>query len=205
MSIDILISFLKNNNVKTFLDIGAHEGDLSFEIKNKNIDVFSIEANPNCEQYLKDKKLNYLICCLSDSIKDIEFYTTKKFNSKCTGDSYYKENTLHYQEQFLSKIKMRTNTLDNIFPEQRFDVIKIDTQGSEKDILVGGKNLIKKSKYIILETSLIEYNLNAPLQNEIFDFMNFYNFNKILKLEEHYHDNKIAQEDWLFENRDLHV
>ena len=61
----------------------------------------------------------------------------------------------------------------------------MDTQGSELDILKGGLKTINKAKYIIIETSIKEYNIGAPLEKEIIDFMSENNFKEFIVLEEH--------------------
>ena len=54
-----------------------------------------------------------------------------------------------------------------------FDMIKIDTQGSEIDILKGGTELIKRTQVIMLEVDIghIKYNLGAPGKAEVMKFL----------------------------------
>ncbi len=59
---------------------------------------------------------------------------------------------------------------------QIFDLIKLDTQGSELDILKGGVNLVQRSKAIILEVSHQSYNQDSPLVNEVIEYMTDINF-----------------------------
>ena len=64
-----------------------------------------------------------------------------------------------------------TTTLELLLKDKQFDLIKIDVQGSELDIIKGGLELIKKSKGILMEVSLIEYNENAPTKDFVYEFM----------------------------------
>ena len=70
-------------------------------------------------------------------------------------------------------------TLDSLNPfgNTEIDPIKIDTQGSELDILKGGKLTIQRTKFLLLEVSLLEYNLNAPLIDEVLDWTSAHDFN----------------------------
>ena len=77
-------------------------------------------------------------------------------------------------------------------------MIKLDTQGSEIDILKGGKNLVNRSSVIILEVSFIEYNEGAPLAEEVLSFMNEIGFDKYIVVGEHYIDDKVVQKDLCF-------
>jgi FkbM family methyltransferase len=199
-----LLTFLQTNNIKSFLDIGANVGDVSNLIKNYflNMSIFAIEANPNCEIYLKNKNIPYKICCLSDTKKQIEFYISTVSNDTNTGASYYKEKTNYYGDNNYKSYSMLTEKLDDLFDDnQSFDFIKIDTQGSELDIIKGGLNLIKKAKFLMLEVAILEYNEGAPFKNEIEDFLKTINYFPLLKIEEHkFEDGRIFQEDWIFSN-----
>ena len=84
-----------------------------------------------------------------------------------------------------------------------FDLIKIDTQGSELDIIKGGKNLILKSKAVILEVAYIEYNLGAPKSDEVVKYMNEMGFEEKMSIGEHYEGDDIVQKDLLFINKEL--
>ena len=60
-------------------------------------------------------------------------------------------------------------TLDKVIDNNNWplpDLIKMDVQGSELDILEGGKKILSQAKYLIVELQHIEYNDNAPLFEE---------------------------------------
>lgn len=44
------------------------------------------------------------------------------------------------------------------------------------DVLKGASETLKKVEYILLETHLVKYNLNAPKFHELIFFMNSINF-----------------------------
>jgi hypothetical protein len=84
----------------------------------------------------------------------------------------YRELTPFYSDDQIEIIKQCGIKLDDIFTEDtEFDLIKIDTQGSELDIITGGIELCKKAKGILLEVSLTQYNENAPLYDEVIKYM----------------------------------
>jgi FkbM family methyltransferase len=187
---------------KTILDIGCNVGQFYNLCRNmwgNNVEIILIDGNDNVEEDIKRLNVPYHIVVLSDSIKKVMWYSTIE-NPKCTGDSYYRENTEHYSQENLIMIEKETNTLDNIFSDSRFDLIKLDTQGSEIDIIKGGINLCKKAKFMILETSLIEYNLNSPNENQVNDFMNSIGFLPISIIGIHYLNGQVSQRDILYEN-----
>lgn len=197
-----VLELIKNHNIKSVLDIGANQGVFSYMIKRyfPNVDVFMLEANPWCDGSLKKTGLPYEIACLSDTEKEVQFYI-EDTNFMGTGASYYLEKTHHYSQK--NFINMKTSLLDNVivnkFVDQKgFDLIKLDTQGSEIDIMNGGKKTVEQAKFIVVETSIEEYNENAPLKAQMFDYLASVGFKPMEKIEDHYHEGRLVQEDWIF-------
>lgn len=156
------------------LDIGANDGwwYKQTQLQYPNAKFVLIEANPNNEPALKLLNVPYYIVCLSDTVKQVEFYITTD-SPTTTGASYYLENTEHFNESNIQILNLITNTLDSMFPTETFDIIKLDVQGSEVDIINGGLNLIQRATEIILEVPMfnVEYNIGAPSRQMYFDVM----------------------------------
>lgn len=191
-----VIQLIQEGKVKSVLDIGANQGYFSIAIKNvfPDVDIFMIEANPFCDNFLKRTGISYEMICLSDAEKEVDFYLEDK-NFIGTGASYYLEKSPHYSLKNFTQ--MNTKRLDDVVTKQ-FDLIKLDTQGSELDIMRGGLKTVDASKYILIETSLIEYNENSPLKDEVFKYMDSIGFKPLELIDTHYMENKIIQEDWIF-------
>ena len=168
------------------LDIGANIGqfhELARQLFPQSY-VFSIEASRDCEPYLMQLTENYYIGLLAKDDSEYSFYS-RKGDTTCTGNSIYKELTQFYSDDQLQIIKQRGIRLDNLFEEDsEFDLIKIDTQGSELDIITGGINLCNKAKGILLEVSLTQYNEGAPLYQEVISFMDNIGFKAEVILDE---------------------
>ena len=191
------------------LDIGAHSGQFYSWSKRvwPNSVVWMVEANHLHENVLRNLTFNtqdnYLIAALGDEEKEVTFYT-RKDKPHTEGNSYYKE--LNYWDipQLVQKDTIKLQKLDNIFTQDTtFEIIKLDTQGSELDILKGGKNLCKKASVIILEISYIQYNEGAPTRGEIINFMDDFGFKEKMSIGEHYDGDKIVQKDVVFINNNL--
>lgn len=188
-------------NPDSILDIGANTGQFYQKISTfyPNSKYLLIEGNPLCEDDIKKLEVDYQITLLSDSEKEVDFWIDTN-NQKSTGNSIYKENTTFFNNS--TTTKLISKTLDSITNET-WDLIKIDTQGSELDIIKGGLSTIKKSKGIILEVSFEEYNLGSPLQNEVYKLMSELGFEACEVIEKIYHpeNGKHIQSDILFINR----
>ena len=187
-----------NIQPKTILDIGANIGEFSCLASMiwPNAYIFSIEANPHCEQYLKlNIKNPYLIQALSNENKtNVPFYTTK-LDSINTGNSLYRETSSDlYNDENCVIEYITTIKLDDLF-NKTFDLIKIDTQASELDIIKGGINLVKKSKWVLLEASIVSCNENSILIDDVIKYMMDIGFDSGTDIED-----LIQQKDILFTN-----
>ena len=193
---------------RTILDVGAQIGDFYRESKEvwPDSQIMMIEATQECEPYLKETGGNYLIAVLSDSKKTIPFYKPKLAETN-TGNSVYKELTSAYSDENLIVEERNTYTLDELYDgyTATFDLIKLDTQGSEIDIMNGGSRLIKNTSVIIVEVSHVEYNEKAPLVDEVREYMESVGFIYNMEIGQTYSNefNGLIQRDLVFVNKEL--
>jgi len=189
----------------SILDIGANTGWF-YELARKefpNAYFYLVEGNPMCEDSLKSKNTDYHIGLLSDNVKTVKFYTNTK-DLWSTGASIYRENSHHFTDEDLVVTEYETTTLDLLFPTQKFDLIKMDVQGSELDIIKGGLNVVSKAKGLLLEVSRLEYNQSAPMETEVINFLKTIGFYEEEELACHYlYNYEIFQRDVLFINKNL--
>lgn len=203
MNLDLIKQYVSPRKV---LDIGANVGDFYRTITSCFPDCacLLIEGNPDCEVYLKQLGTSYHICLLGSENKDVTFYKNKK-NPICTGSSMYRELSEHYDDNNVEAVTLKCHRLDDLNKNKViFDLVKMDTQGSEIDIFIGGIDTLTKSKAIIMETSLIQYNSGSPLQKEVIDFMNKHNFENVGVVSEGRTDGgkgDLFQQDLLFLNK----
>jgi len=201
MAIMQLYKITKHFYPDRILDIGANIGQFHILAKNEfpSSFIFSIEASKECEVLLKTITDNYYIGMLAKDNSEYKFYKTKE-NPTSTGNSFYRELTQFYSDDKLDIVNEKGIMLDDLFEqESEFDLIKIDTQGSELDIITGGINLCSKAKGILLEVSLNEYNENSPLYDEVITYMEKIGFKSKEILDEQ-HNHGSHQQDILFIN-----
>jgi hypothetical protein len=97
--------------------------------------------------------------------------------------------------------------LDDIFAGRHFDFVKIDTQGSELDVILGGEVVLARADYILVEVSLVEYNIGGARAEAIFaalDALGFHctevtDFHRLAGVQ----NGNLLQMDFLFERRGL--
>jgi FkbM family methyltransferase len=152
------------------LDIGAYKGEWSLGVGKiwKKANFYLVEANSDMIPFLLTvKSKDSVIALLGDSDgKEVIYYKClKQFES---GNSIFLENTNYFNRFSVSKLQMIT--LDTLALQKKwpqFDLVKIDTQGSEGIIIDGGKNTLRGVQVVLLEVQLAEYNLGAPMIDEI--------------------------------------
>jgi FkbM family methyltransferase len=183
---DYLRELSKKYKPNSILDIGAHHGEFSKFCKSlwKDVDLLMIEGNDECDSILDNVPFDHCIVLLSDTNKEVTLYLNPN-NLDCTGTSYYKERTRHYKNSI--EVKKNTYTLDEVVEDidKKYDIIKIDTQGSELDIIKGGLKTAQNCSYLIMEVPTLQYNEGSPLFDEIIEYMNNIGFSDYEIIEEH--------------------
>lgn len=184
-------------------DIGANKGLWTQEYE-KEIPtaIFTLfEAN---NKWKKPKNIsskhNWINAVLSSpDQKSVSFYSKKG-----TGDSYYKEDSIAYEH--ISPIEKSTITLDQISKERKLpnpQLIKLDTQGSEIDILLGATQALSHAYVIQIETPILPYNKDAPNLQDYLFFMIDHNFIPIGVDDIHLNNNILMQLDVVFVQKEI--
>ena len=164
-----------DNSDSVVLDIGANKGQFaSWVLRNSsNLKVLSFEPNPSSAAILKknigSNRRHSLICkAASSSIKSGKIYDYSK--EAGTGHaSVYKEviTEIHSSATF-SETPIELTTVDcelAEFPGKKVCLLKIDTEGHEKDVLLGSKILLSSAPP---EAVLVEFNEMNAVSNTHF-------------------------------------
>ena len=198
------LRFYKNKGVdfNNVLDIGACNGSWSLLVKSifPEANILMVEENNDKEQILK-KIGNCKIALLSsEADKEVNYY--KSVSGDASGNSIYLENTNY---KFIPERRI-TTTLKLIVPKDvDYDLIKMDVQGSELDIIKGGLDIIQKSKFLLLELQIFEYNKDAPMLLEVLIFLKKINFDLVDVFDLLYSSTgSLVQIDGFFVNRDFY-
>jgi len=181
-------------------DIGAHTGAFTrnFLKTHKNVISYMFEANPKLFKP-KDLSEHYWFNTVLSNLNDneVSFYYRNG-----TGDSYYKEIDLtqaYTDPEKYSILKLKTKRLDS-FDIPLPDVIKIDTQGSELDILRGCDDILKNCQTIYCEIPAPKktYNQGAPSYKDYIDFFTQAGFKNQILEKEKFARGELVQYDMIF-------
>ena len=182
----------------SILDIGAYEGHWTKMIRQiyPTATNTMIEANKDKKEILEKIGNTYIAVLGEQEGKEIDYFRCK--DGVPTGNGIYQENT---QFKFEPEKRICT-TLDTLFNEHdRFDLIKMDVQGAELDIIKGGLRTIRKSEALLLELQMTEYNLGAPMAQDVICYLADRDFEFIDIFDLMYLDNRLIQIDALFRNK----
>lgn len=147
--------YIKENSV--IFDIGASIGVYSVRIANKvkGSKVYSFEPSPkNFDKLCKNiwnANLDNIVMPFDIALTNCNTIQDFYVSSCIYKSSLFKNEALKGTE-IVNKIKVKCYTIDTIIEDLELeepDVIKIDTEGSEYNILLGAKNLLTNKKPIL--------------------------------------------------------
>ena len=201
--------FMKSNEVVDYLkqiglkievvyDIGAHVGDWTLQLTSFHPNISPILFEPNTLHNQSLRKVSQNVYNVLLGSKDIElpFYSIGG-----TGDSVFIENSEHYKD--IKPRIVRATTLDNLVARDKLilpDLVKIDCQGSEAEIILGGAKVLKHAKALIVETSLFELNTGGSRVESTLDVLRKLGFNPIAIAGCNFRNEELVQIDLVLLN-----
>jgi FkbM family methyltransferase len=134
-----LAQYMIPKNAKSFVDIGANWGMWSIFIAEKGYEVYAFEPAPKTFETLKDKTGKF------SNIHAYPYAIGEKdtYGQVAIGKEVWDGCVINMEGKETVKVPIRS--LDNM-NLTNVGVIKIDTEGYEKPILAGAKNLIAREK-----------------------------------------------------------
>lgn len=192
---------------RSVLDVGACKGQWTDMIRRvwPHVAVTMVEADKRCAMALEPYKANaevHMVALGNDS-KKREFHIRDSEDPDTWGSSsLYMENTSIFKQNFRT-VTIKPAFMDELFADKMFDLIKLDTQGSEIEILRGGPQITRCAKFIQIECSFVDYNKGSPNFANIIRHMDLYGFSAVDVMQLHgWSDGSTTQIDLLFENQD---
>lgn len=156
---------LKPIEKPTIFEIGAYKGTDTIKLCNVKdwVTLHAFEPDPrNSLEHCPDNVIkNYI--ALSDKEGELEFYQSDKhvnnYDWSCSSSIRKPKNHLQAYDYVTFKqepIKVKSSTLDIYCKEKKInkiDFIWMDVQGAEGDVIEGGIETLKKTRYLYTEYS----------------------------------------------------
>lgn len=183
-------SVLQGQNL-VFYDIGAADGVLSrclAKIKNvAEIHAFEPVQSAFTELVAHTSAYNKVRCynvALGSTNEALDIWVIKDWRDS---SSFFRMDPLHKKELPYASYKdqaekVQVSRLDDFVSENNIsfpDIIKIDVQGYEGHVLMGGEHTIRHAQFVILEMSFFPLYDGSPLFDEIYLQMKEYGFNLV--------------------------
>lgn len=173
--------WLKGRNIHTVFDIGANTGQFAAQFNGLFPDakLYSFEPLEDCYNELKKRmrkvdNFEAFNMALADINGELEFHR----NEHSPSSSVLPMADLHEQNYpYTGKdtvIKVQSVRLDDVAKDLKIKdnlLIKIDVQGFEDKVIVGGENTIKQATILIIETSFQPLYIGQPLFEDIYDLL----------------------------------
>jgi len=157
---------------RTVVDAGAYIGDWTRRTSKiwPAAEYLMVEPQPNKQDLLRSMcngsvRLAPVLLGASTS-KSVPFHV-----GELGGSSVYEQID---GARFDEVTEMPVRTLDSLIEEYKLEgpfLLKADVQGYELEVLRGAASTLKQTEVILLETSLLPYNVGAPLFAEVVSFL----------------------------------
>ena len=192
---DPIVKILNEDEKKEnfiIFDIGCFRGNFSINLKKKiaiDSDFYLFDANPE----LKIKNFKYENIAISDKVGTSKFNLNTFFPSSGSSLKDIIKNdviwnitrrlfSLNILKTFKT-IEVETTTIDNICFKNNIneiDVLKIDTEGSELNVLKGASKMLKNTKIILVEILDEKKNYDEKYKT-VCDLLESFGFKKCLE------------------------
>ena len=161
-----IISKIINDNHKTeitLFDEGCFQGNFSRSLKKiirKKINFFLFDPNPNLK--IKDFKYEELAFSNDKGVKKYHLNTFFPASGSSLKTIIVKDKLWNFTRKLVTgnlnkqfeTFDVKTNTIDNFCRDkvvEFIDILKIDTEGSEIEVLEGAKNMLEKTNIVLIE------------------------------------------------------
>lgn len=208
---------IKPLGIKTIIDVGANDGLFAKEMRKNFPDAFiyCFEPLKDCYETLlstmsDDKNFKPFNTALGEESGIVEIQKSSFHPSSSILTMANLHKTLYPKSKDISIEKIKIERLDKIIENEKLNqelLIKIDVQGFEDKVILGGGNTIKKAAIVIIETSFVTLYENQPLFNDINKLMDNLGFSYYGDLQRHYSKitGKLIYEDSIFINNKINI
>lgn len=167
----IQFEWLQSYKVATFIDVGAHKGVVSnvFRYLFPQVTLYCFEPIESLAQQIISSlpTAHVFIGAVGNSVGEAKLHVTDYSPA-----SSIRAFSTRYKNSFGKgkKVTIKTTTLDSYFSNieiARPAVLKIDTQGFEREVLLGAKKTLKSIDVVHIESTLVEIYEGQALFNEV--------------------------------------
>jgi len=158
------------------------------EAENPNIIVKPMALGSRCGEATLHVTANDLSSSLNEIDSDELKRTPADFQAR-----------LHEDQQ----VQVRVSSLDEEFKDERVLLIKLDTQGTELDILKGGPETLKRTRFVLVEMNNHHFYKNTCQYHEVDEVLRTCGFKLADIIVTYRGDDGVSEYDALYRNLSL--
>ena len=163
---NLIAKYFKKNEVLVIFDVGCYIGNFSERLQsqiNRKSKFYLFDPNPNLKPITSHLFENYNIALGSKNTKK-EFYLNTLLEHSGSSMSNITKNDFFWNlsrkllffkfKKIFKKILINSETINNFCEKKKIkkiDVLKIDVEGSELEVILGARKMLKKTKIIQIE------------------------------------------------------
>ena len=203
-------SWMSSLNINTVVDIGAHVGEFAMKIHAilPNASIFSFEPLKECFKQLQTNlgsapKFRAFRCAVGDSNTTAVIHRNEfePSSSLLPMTDVHKRAFPFTCRETRETVEVRR--LDDVMQDVSLEenvLIKLDVQGYEDKVILGGENLVSRAKLLIIEVSFDVLYEGQPLFDDIYRSVKARGFNYIGNLAQLRNplDGSVLQADAVF-------
>jgi len=167
-------NILKKLDINIVFDVGSNMGGYAGNIKKSfpEAKIYAFEPNPvlfrKLKRSLKDENVKIVNVGFSDKKKKAKLWDfandarLKHTQPTSTLSSVYKDVIVKHHKQRAKSYSINLETIDEFTEKEKIDnidLLKIDTEGSEYEILKGAKKLLSQNRIKIIQFEFNEMNV----------------------------------------------
>jgi len=207
--------FFSQYHFDLVIDIGANIGGFRDELRQLGYNgiIHSVEPILSvydilCTKSKEDALWKVHHCAVGDYDGEIEINISSNIHSSSVLDILDIHTNAEPASRYVKKEKApiyKLDTLANQFSSFNQAFLKIDTQGFEYNVLLGASDVLKQSKAVQLELSLVPLYKNQKIAKDIIAFMDEHGFS-LYAIEPGFANEKNGQQyqfDGVFVNRKM--
>lgn len=138
---------LKDDDI--IVDVGANIGDLALHLQSRNVRARVIAFEPAPREFAT-LQANL---AASPGVASHEAHQVALWHSSEKSLTFYlsgneADNSLLPIEKYTDAIEVPTRRLDDMLPDQRYKLLKLEAEGAEPEILAGAEGVLTKFEYV---------------------------------------------------------
>ena len=191
--------WLYSDSINTIIDIGAHIGKYSIIQRKKYPNAIIYAFEPLHDAYFQlishfedDPNFFAKNVALGNENKTIDFIKSSRKSSSSVLHLAGSHKSAFPDSAIETTQKIEMMRLDDYFINSERQIkkdliIKIDVQGYEYEVILGGTRTIKQAKALICEVSFEKLYINQKLFKDVLDLLTDYGFQFIGIIDQIYH------------------